>query len=777
MSHSPSNSSRRASLERRQALSTAGKAAIKDSAERTRNAPATTASAPPVAAAHSAVPAAPAPRPVVQFIAPQNAQVSVARKASLARRIAMSQAGKSAVASTDRIRPAPTQKSAAAANGNGQVGDSSAKQGCGCGCKGKRDDAAVPAANVSANISSVVSSQAQQNLMKKVAMNSTRAASLARRQAMSTKGKTALKGGAVSEASAARAANPALTSRELAQTLRSQRSVKGKTCTKQNTTPTGPGRIRRKLNEAGAAQDAPWKVGASNTATGQTVTGTMVDRALSVTGNEASTCRSVTGTEYMGADVFKEFCQTDATPSFNRVAVTSTATGNSVTGNEVGRSTKVTGDEPGTCKRVTGTEYISAEQAQNFCGSPFPASPAKHSRAETTKGKAVTGNNVGRSSSVTGDETGANRQLTGTQYMQPGDTGAVPAKVAISNTLRGGSVSGTTVGRSNLVTGDEPGSCQSVTGDEYISHEQYSKFCKTTPAPQDQKVGISNTLKGKSVTGTMTGRSDIVTGDEPGTCQSVTGTPYAGAEQVKSFCSTQRTSMAMARSKQGTTNVGPSMTGIQPGIGGTMTGDAKGVCEPVTGTPYVGADQMVNACPATASTPASPDFPQQLNAGQQPWGNFSVSGPAAEAQKMRANGAVTGSTYEGGNITGPFGMADGKITGTEQARFGGARAPMPEPIPATAESIDGRIKSRVTGEGMDAGQKITGDDWDRGDRVTGTEGMSATRRNPTRRGPANSMAIENKRNEEVALPVSKVTGSSGNTQNGSLITYSGGARG
>jgi hypothetical protein len=39
------------------------------------------------------------------------------------------------------------------------------------------------------------------------------------------------------------------------------------------------------------------------------------------------------------------------------------------------------------------------------------------------------------------------------------------------------------------------------------------------------------------------------------------------------------------------------------------------------------------------------------------------------------------------------------------------------------------------------------------------------------------MAVENKRNVEAPLPVSKVTGSSGNTGQGSLITYSGGARG
>jgi hypothetical protein len=38
-------------------------------------------------------------------------------------------------------------------------------------------------------------------------------------------------------------------------------------------------------------------------------------------------------------------------------------------------------------------------------------------------------------------------------------------------------------------------------------------------------------------------------------------------------------------------------------------------------------------------------------------------------------------------------------------------------------------------------------------------------------------SLEAKRNEAVPSPVSRVTGSSGNTQAGSLITVSGGARG
>ena len=94
--------------------------------------------------------------------------------------------------------------------------------------------------------------------------------------------------------------------------------------------------------------------GKSETDSGQIVTGTQANRSVKTTGNEASTCRTVTGTQYMGAEVVDQFCQ--ERPSYKqplRSTVTSTTSGNKVTGNEVGRSERVTGDEPGTCKNLT----------------------------------------------------------------------------------------------------------------------------------------------------------------------------------------------------------------------------------------------------------------------------------------------------------------------------------------------------------------------------------------------------------------------------------------
>jgi hypothetical protein len=584
--------------------------------------------------------------------------------------------------------------------------------------------------------------------------------------------------GGVSAAQTARAVNPGLTGRELARELREMRSRSGKSGTTQKCGDcSGKRRLRPKEGEQGAASDQPWKVGVSETSHGQAVTGTMVGRSHSVTGDEPSTCRAVTGTEYMGADLFREFCQTAPAKAPLRTGVSTTTRDNTVTGNEVGRSSKVTGDEPGTCKRITGNDYVSPAQTEAFCGVRPEPNPAKVSRVETMKGKGVTGSNVGRSAKVTGDEAGANRATTGTQYTKPSDIGNAPSKVGVSGTLRGSAVTGTTVGRRERMTGDEAGSCRNVTGDDYIGREQFNAFCDATPAPQDQKVGVSHTSGGRGVTGTMTGRSGRVTGDEPGTCKAVTGTPYAGFEQAAAYCEAPQQQEIKQRSRPSARQAGMPMTGQQPGVGGKMTGANKGACEAISGTPYVGADQVAESCPATPALPGSPDFPQPL--GDVPWGDFSVEPPAHASEGQRQSSAVTGSRYEQGNITGPFGMATGKVTGTEEKRFGAADGAVAQ-VPENRPELDGRVMPRVTGEGMDAGGRITGDDWDRGDRVTGTEGSSATRRNPTRRGgPTTAMDFRKlePRNVDVPAPVSKVTGSSGNTESGSLITYSGGARG
>lgn len=793
-------STRALALARRKALSGAGKTADKSAAsERTRSQsmqrkaapvdPAALVAARGAQAGSPAVAPAPMSSPAPRRAASAPAATNTSRAKALARRKAMSTSGKKADSSTDRTSAgrrntpvdaaASSTASASAAQAMGKTGD------CGCGCNGAGDCND----NLNKPTSSAIGSRRNGSAKMRVgkgrnlaASNPSKAASMARRQAQSSRGKAGIGVNGMSAAQTARAGNPDLSSRELAKALREQRSQRGGAGLKK-AAPTGRVRPNRNNGQGpvqGAATDAPWKVGITETSRGQAVTGTMVGRSRDMTGDEASTCRTVTGTEYMGADVFRDFCQAEPSRSFSDMGLSKTSRGNSVTGNKVGRSQKVTGDEPGSCKNVTGTEYLGAGQLA-ACGNEPAKSPAKVTKAETRGGKSVTGNNVGRSGRVTGDEVGADRQLTGTQYMQRDttkDRPGAPAKVGASATLRGGAVTGTMVGRHKSMTGDEAGSCRNVTGDDYIGQEQFGSFCESTPAPKDQKVGVSATLSGERVTGTMTGRASKVTGDEPGTCKSITGTPYAGSEQYGAFCEPDQAKAAAARMQPSKRMFGSVMTGIQPAVGGTMTGDAKGACEAVSGTPYVGADQVAAVCASMPAEMSAPDFPQPLNG--QGWGQFSVAAPAHAAEAPRRVSNVTGAMSDGGNITGPFGMAGGKVTGTDDMRFGRNKAnPVEMAAPSAAPMIDGRVKSRVTGEGQSSGLKVTGDDWDRGDRVTGTEGMSATVRNPSRRGPQQPMAsaMAQGRPEATPQPVSKVTGASGNYEGGSLITFSGGARG
>ena len=443
---------------------------------------------------------------------------------------------------------------------------------------------------------------------RKPITNTSRDIVLARREAQSKHGKSASKQNS-SAASLARRGDPDLSSREISQRVRELRSKTGATSKKGNgkCRPCGPNKNGSKMNIA----DASWKVGKSETNSGQTVTGTQANRSLKTTGNEASTCRSVTGTQYLGSEVLNQFCQNQ--PEYKqptRSSVTSTSAGNKVTGNEVGRSEKVTGDEPGTCKNVTGTPYAGLDQVEDNCNS-------------------------------------------------------------------------------DLIT----------------------------------------ELRDK-------------------------GKIYLG----------------------GSSNA--RLTGIQPGIGGSMTGSDKGACLNPTGTPYVGGDQLGNNCSNHSS---EKNYANSERKNSSSWEEFSVNSPSRDKYSDKKRDGVTGNEYENGSkITGPFDMANDTVTGTEQFRFDKNKNSLLTPKKDLKEfdSSKERAQSRITGEGQSAGLKITGDDWARGNRVTGTEGASARKRNPTRPGMTSAMPVMDiKRNDEMKEPDFLITGSSGNTREGQLVTFSGGARG
>jgi len=797
-----STSSREAALERRKALTTAGKkAAGRYTSAPSRVRVATDArpsrtTAPEPAAAAVATSAPPPSRPTRSLSLSESPATPSRRSAArpvpnpsrelvLARREALSRRGKRADTSRDRTRIAEPQRAVDSSASSAPPTTASRSSERPCQCQDK-PATSMKSGDLSSSLAARSGAAASRNgrgaTPRRLSQhNPSRALVLSRREALSKHGKSANATTRSAAASVARQIDPGISGRELAQKVRELKSRSGAAGSARSggSRPSGPNRHGARQE---AAADAHWKVGASQTLSGQTVTGTQANRSARTTGNESATCRTITGTEYLGAEVFQTFCgaQPSAPIQPAKVRVSATSHGNRVTGNEVGRSDKVTGDEPGTCKSVTGTEYISANQSAAYCGGVNP-SPRKVGRSQTLGGQAVSGVLVGRSDKVTGDEPGSGRHLTGDQYLgsEPPTPGRAPTKVSQLQTLRGIGVTGTHVGRSQNVTGDEPGSCRNITGDEYVGTQQYEAFCGGRPTPEAAKVGFSVTNRQQVVSGTRTGRSDKVTGDEPGTCKTVTGTPYAGLEEAGNWCSSDQVQAVRQRTP---VRMGSVMSGIQPGIGGKLTGAGRGACEDITGTPYVGPDQLREACGAATSGEA--DFPQPLDS-QQPWERFSVQSPARAAHSARQQGnGVTGSSTEigGGRITGPFAMAGDKITGTETFRFDQAprslaRGPVEPTQVAPAEAEAQRPVSRVTGEGNTSGLRITGDDWDRNERVTGTEGRSARNRNPSRLGPRQPMAVTLKRNEAIPEPVSRVTGSSGNTTAGSLITVSGGARG
>lgn len=512
--------------------------------------------------------------------------------------------------------------------------------------------------------------------------------------------------------------------------------------------------------------------GAAQTSKGKTLTGTLVSSQGRVTGGEAGAGRNITGTRYARADASR------TAPS--KVAVSQTANGSQVTGMTSGHSARISGTES---RAVSGSGHPgSAQQAQ----ARKPAAPRKVSVMSAPEPHAVTGTSVGRDKKVTGNETGSSRAISGTPYFNNqdfGDASAVeaPAKVGAAFTRSGTRVSGTEVSANPKVTGEEEGRCSLVTGTDYVGARDMQATCTTSTPPDHavSKVAVDQTWQGEAVTGSGIGRSVKMTGDEPGSCAAVSGTPYIGQAQYAQFCEGPQAEEQLAHTPSRGIVSAADITGDRPGAGGSvMTGDERGACEPVTGTPYVGADNMPDGCAVDSA--ASGRFvarrQQHAQAPRAPApGDFSIASPARQAFDQRENSAVTGSSMAHSRITGSASRAEGMITGTPEFRHrdGG------QPATQVAGGQAGE-RQRLTGEASQRSATITGDAWGAQQRVTGTEGHFSANRNPTMRGHPRGAgrSVQDYRHlERPDVPESPVTGSAGAAKRGAVVTVSGGARG
>lgn len=571
--------------------------------------------------------------------------------------------------------------------------------------------------------------------------------SRARRQAM-VQGKSALKqfaGQAPVAAQAAPVSSPmsapvvgsgapqsAGSARMAAQALRAARARYGRG---DQPAPRPSGRVRN----ATQLNYAP-KVATSETYAGGKVTGVRIGRGMNVTGDERGVALQVTGSQYIGKE-------TGFQPREGgiKVGASRTTGGLVVTGSQVRSKVSITGDEYSSGIRITGEadqdlgdDLLDRRESGAYASMQFQ-------RQHNPHGHTVFGTNLGRSAKAIGSRDRSRER-------------------ALEFTDDGRPISGTAVGRSVNVTGDESGSCRPITGDQYLMPAARQPLCETGNGARagktfmrngrgdpvtGAKVNESESWSRQRITGVDVEHNDHVTGDEYGVCNGITGTPYVGPGQYEAVCATG----AANTSGMPAPTAGSRVTGDTPLNVGHVTGTQRGSERGITGTPYYRE---------AAAEETGEDMIAQIDT------RFSVRSPQREAQ-LRADTSAVQAPTAAGRITGSFAVGDGKITGNQEFNFNprpkGERAP----------------RTQLTGEGRVDGPAITGSAWSEHGKVTGTEGYIATERNPSQRagkphGFANATVFKSEGKHEPARQL--VTGMVGwSAKSAAKVTLSGGAQG
>ncbi len=398
--------------------------------------------------------------------------------------------------------------------------------------------------------------------------------------------------------------------------------------------------------------------------------------------------------------------------------------------------------------------------------------PPKVTESKSYAGHKVTGVRIGQKENVTGNERGAALQVTGNQYIGR-ESGYNPReggiKVGASKTPAGQVITGSQVRSKMSITGDESNPDLRISGDsdqelvddlsqrsEQASYSQI-QFPRQNN-PQGRSVFGATTWEDQHVTGLDVEHNSRVTGDEQGLCDAVTGTPYVGPNQFQTSCSAENEEKTEQRisSKFASANF---ISGDVLSSANHVTGTQRGSEHDITGTPYYKFD------------PEGDEKMDVMERIKKINNSFSVHIPQRESQERAGTDAINAPTAES-RITGTFSAGEGKITGNQEFHFNPRQKP---------ETIAGN--SRVTGEGRVEGKTITGNAaWISKDNVTGTEGHIAAERNPSqRKGDPHGWAGARKFKDKGAPrtePTHHVTGLIGWSPKASVpITVSGGGRG
>lgn len=535
------------------------------------------------------------------------------------------------------------------------------------------------------------------------------------------------------------AESPALTGRELAIARRSALSRHGRAA-------LGAGATVERPKRQGSIPFPP-KVVESRTASGVIVTGYSEGVGRQVTGTEAGREKPISGTPFIGQG------EGAFVPAAPKVGHARTPGGLVVSGTMVRSRVRITGDEASATRRITGEADQTLEDDLSARPESYVPVAAQFQRQANPHGHSVFGTNLGRSIRHVGSR-------------------ERPRQQAVEVTEGGAPITGSAVGRSVNVTGDEPGACRTLTGTQYLTPARRMEACSgpaRTPHPMaggaaarrdpvtGRKVHEIATWGGQRVTGTdIVEHMDQVTGDEPGECRIVTGTPYLGPNTTYGYCEPD---VAAAQEARLPRPARAKVTGDVPmHEAERVTGTERGAERSVTGTPYwredAGSEQADAEGDPVARAAAA----------------FSIRTPAREAHLERRE-----APRQGPRITGSFAVGEGKLTGNVEFGFVDRWS---RKEPGLKEKVG---HQKITGHGSVSGYRITGSAWDEHSRVTGTEGYFATVRNPTvAQGDPHGFAGARtfKRESPHKEPRRLVTGVIGWTpKSAAIVTLSGGAQG
>ncbi len=498
----------------------------------------------------------------------------------------------------------------------------------------------------------------------------------------------------------------------------------------------------------GALDYAP-KVVASKTQRNQRVTGLRIGQGAHVTGDKRGTAQPISGTQYIGAETAAGW-----RAGGPKVGHARTEAGQVVSGTLIRSAVRVTGDEAGGRVTITGEADQRAEDDVTTRASQGASPVAQFHRQASPHGSTVLGTNLGRAAGRMGSRDRARKP-----FVEVTETG-LP-------------ITGSAVGRSVRLTGDEDGACRHVTGTQYLAPARRQTECGfmgggTAPAEHigadrpdpvtGGKVAVAKSWGGQRITGIDVEHDARVTGDAQGGCATLTGSQYQGLTTAERWCdpSVAGDAASVRVNRDATTSV----TGNAARHDGLVTGAARGAAREITGTSYGRVDP-----PAVA-----PVADRVAHIDER----FSITSPQRAAH-LRAGPADPPSADRGGRITGSFAVGGGKVTGNLEF-LGKRRGHDPAAKPAH-QRVSG--EGRVGGEGGPAG-RVTGHSWADNRHVTGTEGTFASGRNPTERSgqPVTFAGARTFRGaERLPEPNQLVTGMFGSfSKTNARVTLSGGAQ-